>query len=92
MVHGAYRDRAGSGMAWRPISFTRARSTCTKKGIDVRGGAEAVYFEPDNPLYNGYRNAVAAGGNFAIANRLLIWKSVGKVLREGVRAGAGTDL
>ena len=50
--------------------------------VSRRGGVEAVYFEPDNPLYNQYRNAVAAGGNFAIANRLLIWKSVGEVFEE----------
>jgi tRNA-splicing ligase RtcB len=53
-----------------------------KQGVDVRGGAEAVYFEPGTPLYTGYRNAVAAGGNFAIANRLLIWKSVGDVFEK----------
>ena len=48
----------------------------------MRGGAEAVYFEPDFPLYEGYKNAVAAGANFAIANRLLIWEEVGRVFEK----------
>lgn len=39
-------------------------------------------FEPDSPLYAGYKNAVAAGGNFAIANRLLIWEGVGAAFKK----------
>ncbi len=53
-----------------------------KLGVDVKGGAEAVYFTPDNPLYEGYKNAVAAGANFAIANRLLIWQAVGQAFEK----------
>src|SRR5205085_10660346 len=52
------------------------------RGVNVKGGAEAVYYEPDSPLYAGYKNAVAAGGNFAIVNRLLIWQEVGTAFRR----------
>ena len=34
------------------------------------------------PHFAGYKNAVAAGGNFAIANRLLIWEQVGTAFRR----------
>ncbi len=49
-----------------------------------RGGAsiESTYFLPDSPHYRGYKNAVAAGGNFAIANRLFIWQEVGRAFRR----------
>ncbi len=79
MVHTGSRG-FGHGLA---THFIQEGKTYLKgQGIDVRGGAEAVYFEPGTPLYSGYKNAVAAGGNFAIANRLLIWKSVGEVFEK----------
>ena len=79
MVHTGSRG-FGHGLATHFIA--EGKEYLQKQGIDVRGGAEAVYFEPGTPLYNGYRNAVAAGGNFAIANRLLIWQSVGEVFEK----------
>ncbi len=57
MVHTGSRG-FGHGLATHFIQ--EGKEYLQKKGIDVRGGAEAVYFEPDNPLYNGYRNAVGA--------------------------------
>lgn len=45
-------------------------------------GVESTYFLPDSPHYTGYKNAVAAGGNFAIANRLMIWEQVGTAFRR----------
>lgn len=79
MVHTGSRG-FGHGLATHFIH--EGKEYLQKRGVDVRGGAEAVYFEPDTPLYTGYRNAVAAGGNFAIANRLLIWQSVGEVFEK----------
>lgn len=79
MVHTGSRG-FGHGLATHYIH--EGKEYLKKKGIDVRGGAEAVYFEPDAPLYEGYKNAVAAGANFAIANRLLIWEAVGKAFEK----------
>ncbi len=79
MVHTGSRG-FGHGLATHFIE--EGKRYLAERGVEVRGGAEAVYFEPDNPLYNGYKNAVAAGANFAIANRLLIWQSVGEVFEK----------
>ena len=79
MVHTGSR---GFGHGLATYFIEEGKEYLKKQGVDVRGGAEAVYFEPDNPLYEGYKNAVAAGGNFAIANRLLIWQVVGRVFEK----------
>ena len=79
MVHTGSRG-FGHGLATHYIK--EGKEYLQKRGIDVRGGAEAVYFTPDNPLYEGYKNAVAAGANFAIANRLLIWEAVGSAFEK----------
>lgn len=79
MVHTGSRG-FGHGLATHYIA--EGKEYLKSRGVDVRGGAEAVYFEPDFPLYEGYKNAVAAGANFAIANRLLLWESVGKIFEK----------
>ncbi len=79
MVHTGSRG-FGHGLATHYIQ--EGKQYLKERGVDVRGGAEAVYFEPDFPLYEGYKNAVAAGANFAIANRLLIWESVGRIFEK----------
>lgn len=79
MVHTGSRG-FGHGLA---THFIRAgKEELQKRGLRLKGGAEAVYFEPDSPHYFGYKNAVAAGANFAIANRLLIWQGVGTAFRR----------
>ena len=40
------------------------------------------YFTPDSPSWRSYKNAVAAGGNFAIVNRLVIGRAVAGVFAE----------
>jgi tRNA-splicing ligase RtcB len=40
------------------------------------------YFLPDSPHYRAYLNAVAAGGNYAILNRLIIYEQVAEAFRE----------
>jgi tRNA-splicing ligase RtcB len=79
MVHTGSRA-FGHGLASHYIQ--EGKRLLESKGIHPKGGAEAVYFEPDSLLYNGYRNAVSAGGNFAIVNRLLIWREVGTAFRR----------
>jgi tRNA-splicing ligase RtcB len=50
-------------------------------GSAVRSVDEA-YFTVDSPHHGDYRNAVAAGGNFAIVNRLILAEEVAAAFRE----------
>lgn len=43
---------------------------------------DSTYFLPRSPHWNGYRNAVNAGANFAIVNRLFIWEQVSIAFRR----------
>ncbi len=47
-----------------------------------RGQMDLGYFTPASRSWRSYRNAVAAGGNFAIVNRLMIGRTVGRVFAE----------
>ena len=40
------------------------------------------YFTPESKHYRGYQNAVAAGGNFAIINRLILFEQVAEAFKE----------
>lgn len=40
------------------------------------------YFLPDSPHFQDYLNAVAAGGNYAILNRLIIYEQVAEAFQE----------
>ncbi len=82
MVHTGSRG-FGHGLASHYIQ--QGKLFLKKIGVDIRGGAEAVYFEPGSPHYDGYRNAVAAGGNFAIANRLIVWEIIGRAFKKVFR-------
>jgi tRNA-splicing ligase RtcB len=53
-----------------------------------RGQMDLGYFRPESRGWSGYRNAVAAGGNFAIVNRLLIGRAVGSAFEETFGAPA----
>ena len=53
-----------------------------------RGQMDLGYFTPDSPSWRSYRNAVAAGGNFAIANRLVIGRAVARAFEEVFAAPA----
>ncbi|HEY3280977.1 MAG TPA: RtcB family protein [Armatimonadota bacterium] len=79
MVHTGSRG-FGHGLATWYIQ--KGKEFLQARGIDMRGGAEAVYFTQDNPLYTDYKNAVAAGANYAIANRLLIWLAAREVFES----------
>jgi len=47
-----------------------------------RGEMDLGYFKPESRHWNSYRNAVAAGGNYAIANRLLIGREVAAAFEQ----------
>jgi len=47
-----------------------------------RGEMDLGYFRPESKHWRDYKNAVAAGGNFAIANRLMIGQAVGRAFGE----------
>jgi tRNA-splicing ligase RtcB len=47
-----------------------------------RGEMDLGYFRPESKHWRDYKNAVAAGGNFAIANRLMIGREVGRAFGE----------
>jgi tRNA-splicing ligase RtcB len=47
-----------------------------------QGEMDLGYFSPESRHWRSYKNAVAAGGNYAIANRLLIGREVAKAFEE----------
>lgn len=57
--------------------FELAREERPELGANIDLG----YFLPDSPHYRGYLNAVAAGANFAIINRLIIYEQVSAAFR-----------
>ncbi len=77
MVHTGSR---GFGYQLATHYIHAGREEQQKRG--TKAYLEATYFLPDSPNWAGYRNAVAAGGNYAIANRLLIWQQVGTAFRR----------
>jgi tRNA-splicing ligase RtcB (3'-phosphate/5'-hydroxy nucleic acid ligase) len=77
MVHTGSR---GFGYQLAHHYMMLARDEMRKQGI--RGGLDATYFLPDSPHWRGYKNAVAAGANFAIANRLVLWEQIGTAFRR----------
>lgn len=43
------------------------------------------YFTPDNALFDDYLNAVAAGGNYAIINRIILFEAVSEAFKKVFR-------
>jgi tRNA-splicing ligase RtcB len=68
----------GFGHGLASYYFEQAREELGLK----RGQMDLGYFTKRSRHWREYKNAVAAGGNFAIANRLLIGKTVGAVFAE----------
>jgi tRNA-splicing ligase RtcB len=82
MIHTGSRG-FGHGLASHFIEIGRRRLMAQQRGKgEKKISAEAVYFEPDDPQWKGYRNAVAAGANFAIVNRLIIMEEVSRAFRR----------
>lgn len=70
----------GHGLATHYFHQARLHQQSDLKDIDLG------YFTPDSPLYADYLNAVAAGGNYAILNRLIIFEEIAQAFRKVFRA------
>jgi tRNA-splicing ligase RtcB len=82
MIHTGSRG-FGHGLATHFIEIGHRRLMKEKRPAgSPKISAEAVHFQPDDPHWSGYRNAVAAGANFAIANRLIIMEQVARAFRR----------
>ncbi|HKG14318.1 MAG TPA: RtcB family protein [Pyrinomonadaceae bacterium] len=66
----------GHGLATNYFELAREEHPELLKDIDLG------YFTPESKHYRDYLNAVAAGGNFAILNRLVIFEQVSEAFRE----------
>ena len=66
----------GHGLVTNFLELARAEHPNEIKHLDLG------YFLPDSPHYRDYLNAVAAGGNYAILNRLIIYEQVAEAFRE----------
>lgn len=69
----------GHGLATNFFEIARAERPGQVKDIDLG------YFLPESPNHANYLNAVAAGGNFAIINRLIIFEQIAKAFRKVFR-------
>jgi tRNA-splicing ligase RtcB len=70
----------GHGLATNYFELARAEKP------DVISDLDLGYFTPESKHYRSYQNAVAAGGNFAIINRLIIFEQVAEAFREVFKA------
>lgn len=66
----------GHGLATNYFEMARAERPDVITDIDLG------YFTPDSRHYDDYLNAVAAGGNYAIINRLIIFEQIAEAFSE----------
>lgn len=66
----------GHGLATNYFELAKTERPDEIRDIDLG------YFTPDSRHYRDYLNAVAAGGNYAILNRLIIFEQVAEAFRE----------
>jgi tRNA-splicing ligase RtcB len=66
----------GHGLAEHYFAVAREELSLKKGEMDLG------YFTPESRHWRDYKNAVAAGGNFAIANRLLIGREVAQAFAQ----------
>ncbi len=66
----------GHGLATNYFEMARAEKPSVITDIDLG------YFTPDSAHYRDYLNAVAAGGNFAILNRLILFEQVAEAFES----------
>ncbi len=66
----------GHGLATNYFELARAEHPALGSDIDLG------FFTPDSRYYSDYLNAVAAGGNFAILNRLIIYEQIAEAFEE----------
>jgi tRNA-splicing ligase RtcB len=74
----------GHGLATNYFDLARAERPDKIKALDLG------YFIPDSVHYREYLNAVSAGGNFAIVNRLVIYEQAARSFQDVF--GAPLDL
>ena len=74
-VHSGSRG-FGHGLATNYFEMARAEKPGVITHLDLG------YFTPDSPNHRSYLNAVAAGGNFAIINRLILFQQLADAFRE----------
>lgn len=77
MLHTGSR---GFGYQLAHLYGQKAREEQQKRG--VKAYLEGAYFAPDSPNWSGYKNAVSAGANFAIANRLVLFEQISRAFRR----------
>lgn len=70
----------GHGLATNYFEMAREERPEAITDIDLG------YFTPDSRHYQAYLNAVAAGGNFAIINRLMIFEQIAQAFRKVFKA------
>jgi len=70
----------GHGLATNYFDMAREEKPDKIKHLDLG------YFTPDSPNYRSYLNAVAAGGNFAIVNRLAIFEQIAQAFASAFDA------
>jgi tRNA-splicing ligase RtcB (3'-phosphate/5'-hydroxy nucleic acid ligase) len=70
----------GHGLATNYFELAREERPDAITDIDLG------YFTPDSRHYRDYLNAVAAGGNYAILNRLIIFEQVAEAFRKVFKA------
>lgn len=70
----------GHGLATNYFDLARAEKPGQITDLDLG------YFTPESLHYRDYLNAVAAGGNYAILNRLVIFEQVAEAFRQTFRA------
>src|SRR5215470_14861301 len=66
----------GHGLATNYFDLAHAEKPDTIRQLDLG------YFTPDSRHHREYLNAVSAGGNFAIINRLIIYEQIGEAFAE----------
>ncbi len=70
----------GHGMATNYFDLAREARPGEITDIDLG------YFTPDSPHFRDYLNAVAAGGNYAILNRLVIFEQIAEAFSKVFKA------
>ncbi|MBX3227617.1 MAG: RtcB family protein [Labilithrix sp.] len=66
----------GHGLATNYFQLAKAEKPDEITDLDLG------YFTPDSKHFRGYLNAVAAGGNYAILNRLVIYEQIAEAFRK----------
>jgi tRNA-splicing ligase RtcB len=74
----AHTGSRGWGHGLATNYFELAKAERPKEITDIDLG----YFTPDSKHYRDYLNAVAAGGNYAIVNRLIIFEQVAEAFQK----------